>query len=86
MAQILQVIKLLIALGPAIIEFMMALEKLFPENGRGAEKLALLKGYVEGIWNTLGSAVPKFEDMWPKIEAIVAAVKKIGKGTIFKKD
>jgi hypothetical protein len=85
MANIITIIKLLLALGPAIIEFMISLEKLFPENGQGQQKLAMLKGYVEGIWNTLGTAVPKFEEMWPKIEAIVTAVKAIGKGTIFRK-
>ena len=77
--------KLLLTLGPAIIQFMMELEKLFPENGKGQEKLTLIRGYIQGLWGTLGTAVPSFEEMWPKIETVIGVVKSVGKGTIFKK-
>lgn len=86
MGKVLSIAKLLLSIGPAIIGFMMELEKLFPEGGKGKEKLAALKAYVQGLWNTLGDAVPKFEEAWPKIEAIVAFVKNALKGTLFKKN
>lgn len=85
MANIIAIAKLILALGPAIINFMMELEKLFPENGKGQEKLAMLKAYVEGLWGTLGTAIPGFEEVWPKLEKIISFVKSVGKGTIFKK-
>lgn len=86
MANALLIIKLMLSIGPAIIKFMMELEKLFPENGQGAQKLAALRAYVEGLWATLGDVVPKFEEIWPTIEKIVAFVKSALKGSLFKKD
>lgn len=78
--------KLLLTIGPAIIKFMLELEKMFPEGGQGALKLAALRAYVEGLWGALGGALPKFEEVWPLIEKIVAFVKNALKNGLFKKD
>lgn len=86
MANAILIIKLLLSIGPAIVKFMVELEKLFPEDGQGAQKLAALRAYIEGFWSTLGVAVPKFEEIWPTIEKIVAFVKNALKGSLFKKE
>ena len=86
MANALALIKLLLALGPDIIAFIQKLEGIFPESGKGAEKLALLKEYLAAIWDTAGSAIPVFETVWPKIASVVGAIVGLfNKTGIFKK-
>lgn len=85
MTSALVIIKLFMSIGPAVIKFMLELEKVFPEGGQGALKLAALRAYVEGLWSTLGNTVPKFEEIWPTLEKIVSFVKSALKGGLFKK-
>lgn len=74
MANALALIKLLLSLGPDLIAFIQKLEGIFPESGKGAEKLELLKEYLSAIWDTAGSAIPVFETVWPEIARIVGAI------------
>lgn len=86
MAQAIAILKLLISLGPEIIKFVQRLEELFPDGGIGEQKLEILRAYLQSIWDGLGTIIPAFEDVWPKIQAAVAVlVALFNKLGIFKK-
>jgi hypothetical protein len=74
MANAIALIKLLISLGPDIIKFIRSIEELFPEQGKGAEKLAILRGYLEAAWQGFGTAVPAFEEFWPRLKTVIDAI------------
>ena len=74
MSNAIALIKLLISLGPDIMKFMKAIEEMLPESGKGAEKLAILRGYLEGAWQGFGTALPAFEEFWPKLNTVISAM------------
>lgn len=74
MANAIALIKLLISLGPDIIKFMKAIEEMMPESGNGSAKLAVLRGYLEAAWKGFDTVLPAFEEFWPKMQNIIAAV------------
>jgi hypothetical protein len=74
MANAIALIKLLISLGPDIMKFIKAIEEMMPDSGKGSEKLAVLRGYLEAVWEGFGTGLPAFEEFWPKLNAVVTAV------------
>jgi len=74
MANAIMLIKLLISLGPDIIKFMKAIEEMIPGTGKGEEKLAILRGYLEGAWKGFDTFLPSFEEFWPKINTIISSL------------
>lgn len=54
-----------VAAIPLIIEIVKAVEKLLPEKGRGAEKLAAVRQMVEAAYGDVTA-------VWPQIEAVVS--------------
>jgi hypothetical protein len=86
MANAITMIKLLISLGPDIIKFIKAMEELMPEGGKGAEKLAIVRSFLEGAWQGFGTALPAFEEFWPKLNIIITMlVSTFNAAGIFKK-
>ncbi len=70
---------LVIQMIPAIIEAVRKLEDVFPEGGKGKEKLALLKEMLSAAYDGLSN-------IWPAIETIVAAFVKFANTVgLFKK-
>jgi hypothetical protein len=67
-------LKLLLSIGPDLMKFMKSIEDMLPDSGKGAEKLAILRGYLEGAWAGLGNALPAFEEFWPKLNTVITAV------------
>jgi hypothetical protein len=74
MDKIIALIKLLIAIGPGVIALVVEMEKLFPESGQGAVKLAIVKAYVQKAFDFVGGALPTFESVWPKIAEGIALI------------
>lgn len=61
------IVKAVLALLPAIIEAIKAIEAALPEPGQGSQKLTLIRTIIE-------SANSEAATMWPYIEKAVAAV------------
>lgn len=53
-----------------VIELVKVVEKLIPEGGQGAAKLALVRSMLE-------QAVGTIEDIWPSIEKAIALFVKL---------
>ena len=63
----------------AVIELVKVVEKLMPEGGQGAAKLALVRSIVE-------QAVGDVSAVWPQIEQVVGVFVKVANATgMFKK-
>lgn len=62
-----------IELGSLIIGFIRALEELFPEEGQGGLKLALLRQWIEKVFGSFVTVLGNLENVWPEIEAFVTA-------------
>jgi hypothetical protein len=58
---------MVVQLIPAIIEVVQAVEKMLPETGLGAEKLAMVRSMLTAAYNGL-------EDAWPSIEKVVGVI------------
>ena len=56
-----------LGLVPAIISAIKAIEELFPESGKGVEKLDLIRGILETINE-------QSKELWPIIEKVVGVV------------
>lgn len=54
----------------AVIELVKLVEKLIPESGQGANKLTLVRQLAE-------QAVGNVTDIWPQLEAVIAAFVKL---------
>ena len=74
MANAIIIIKLLISLGPDLIKFIKSIEELMPESGQGVNKLAIIRGYMESAWSGFGTALPAFEEFWPKLNLVITAL------------
>jgi hypothetical protein len=74
MASFLTIIKLLLSLGPDLIKFIQRLEEIIPGQGKGEQKLAMLRAYMESIWAGAGDLLPGFEEVWPKIQSVVGGI------------
>jgi hypothetical protein len=68
-----------IAAIPTIIEIVKVVEKLLPENSRGAEKLAAVRAMVEQAFGDVTA-------VWPQIESVVSLFVKLANlSGLFKK-
>lgn len=74
MTQAIALIKLILALLPAIIDAVRAVEAALPASGQGAQKLALIRETLAAGWSVAGDAVTSFESVWPAIERTVGAI------------
>lgn len=62
-----------IELGSLIIGFIKSLEELFPDEGQGQLKLALLRQWIEKVFGAFTSVFGSLDNIWPEIEQFVAA-------------
>lgn len=74
MSKFIEILRLVMALLPAIIEAVKSIESALPQSGLGAEKLKLVREVIEGAFASLGDLKVRFEEVWPSIEKAVAAV------------
>jgi hypothetical protein len=74
-------VKTIVSLLPTIIEAVNTVEKLFPEGGKGAAKLELVRSMLRAA-NEHAGKVEEFEAYWPVIKKTIDAVvafMKVGK-------
>lgn len=74
MSNILQVLRLVILLLPLLIDTIKAVEAAIPEPGKGAAKLALVRGVIEAGYTASMSAMASFEEVWPALEKAIASI------------
>jgi hypothetical protein len=74
MLKYLEIAAFIIGLGPKIIEIVNAVEKMLPENKQGAAKLELVKNMVKSTFEGLGNLKVTFDEVWPSVQKMVAAV------------
>jgi len=76
----LTIIKTVVSLFPLIIQAINAIEAAFPQSGKGAQKLDLLKQVLAGsaeVSEDLDKG--QFDQVWPAIAKTVGAVVSLGK-------
>lgn len=76
----LTIIKTVIGLFPMIVQAITAIEAAFPQSGKGADKLELLKQVLLGsaeVSTDLDKG--QFDAVWPAIAKTVSAVVALGK-------
>lgn len=67
-----QIVQVSVQLLPVIIDAMKAVETAIPGNGKGEQKLALVRGMLETAYDTVQDATVQFEQVWPVLSATVA--------------
>jgi len=69
--KIVEGVKLVVALTPALIDAIQTVERALPQSGQGASKLALVRSMLEGVFNAYTEAVDSFEDIWPALNKVI---------------
>lgn len=69
-----QIIQLVIALLPQLIEAVKTVETALPQSGQGAQKLAIVRSILESAWTTGGQAKAAFDQVWPTLGATISAL------------
>lgn len=66
--------KVVIGLMPLVIDAVKTIETVLPASGQGAAKMKLLKDTLQSTYSTLGDVQATFEQAWPALSGIAAAV------------
>lgn len=74
MNNVLQTIKLIVALLPTLMEVIKALENAFPQGGNGAAKLAALREILAGAFDVVKDLGVTFDQLWPALERVISSL------------
>jgi hypothetical protein len=86
MFKFLIIVKAVLELLPMIITAMKGLEEIFPENGSGSLKLAVIRTTIEKLYTVGKNTTLQFEELWPAIETVIeGTVGLFNKNGVFKK-
>lgn len=69
-----EILRLVVAMLPTIIDAVKAIEAAIPESGKGAAKLAAVRTLLESIYSISGETVVVFGQLWPALEKIIGGV------------
>lgn len=69
-----QILKLIISLLPVIIDAIKTIEAAIPQQGAGADKLALLKTILQATYDSSTETAGQFEKIWPAIQSSVSGI------------
>ena len=67
-------VKLVVSFLPTIVDAINTVEKLFPEGGKGAAKLEMVKGILVAANEQAANQIENFEKFWPMISKVIAGV------------
>lgn len=67
-------IKLVLSIFPALINAIKTIEASIPVDGKGAEKLELLKGVMQTTFENSTKAVSTFEQVWPMLQSVIVSI------------
>lgn len=80
--KLLSIIRTIVALLPALIEAIKAAEAAIPGNGKGEQKLVLVRGMLQAAYEAATDVDNTFEEVWPvvnkTINTVVASLKAAG--------
>lgn len=62
------------ALVPVVRELIDDAEKLFPEGGKGSDKLAAVKAGLEAFWAQVSGDAAVLMTAWPTIQAFIGGL------------
>lgn len=86
MANLLTIVKLVLALLPLLLDAVKAIEAAMPASGAGTLKLAAIRTTLQAAFEAAGEASATFEQVWPALEkATGAAVSLFNATGVFKK-
>ena len=86
MTQIINLIKLVLSLIPAIVSAIQGIEAAFPQSGNGPTKLDIIKTTLQNTYTVADNTMPAFEDLWTKLSGVVSGIVAIFNAAgIFKK-
>lgn len=81
-ANFIQIVQVTAQLLPVVIDAMKAVEAAIPGQGKGEQKLVLVRGMLEAAFAAVQDVTVKFEQVWPVVSAtitnLVAIYNKIG--------
>lgn len=84
--QFLIIARTIVDLLPVIIDAMKAVEAAIPGEGKGEQKLAMVRGILEGAYVAADDTANEFEKLWPAVaRAIAGVVAAFNAAGIFKK-
>jgi hypothetical protein len=82
----LQLVRIVISLMPVLIDAIKAAEEAIPGNGKGEQKLAMIRGIIEAAYSAATDAETTFDQVWPAIQkAVTSIVTALNSAGIFKK-
>lgn len=67
-------IKLVLSIFPAIINAVKTIEASIPVEGKGAEKLQLIKEVLNTTFENSTKAVSTFEQVWPMLQSVIVSI------------
>jgi hypothetical protein len=80
--KLLSIIRTIVALLPMLIEAIKAAEAAIPGNGKGEQKLVLVRGMLQAAYEAATDVENTFEEVWPAlnktINTVVASLKAAG--------
>jgi len=66
--------RLIVSLMPVLIQAIKSAEEAMPESGKGAAKLALVRGIIESAYATATDTEATFDEVWPPIKRAIDAI------------
>lgn len=69
-----QLMRLVIALLPLIRDAVVVAEQMFGGAGKGAEKLAFVRGTIEVVYRRAADTMDDFDELWPALEEQIALI------------
>lgn len=70
----LESIKLVLSIFPVLVNAIKTIEASIPVDGKGAEKLELLKGVMQSTFENSTKAVSTFEQVWPMLQSVIVSI------------
>jgi hypothetical protein len=70
----LELISLVVKILPALIQAVKAVEDALPDTGAGEHKLQAVKGILQAVAESAGTASSVFSTVWPALEKVIGVV------------
>lgn len=70
----LKIARLIVSLMPILITAIKSAEEAMPESGKGAVKLAMVRGMLESAYSAANDTEATFDEVWPPIKRAVDAI------------
>lgn len=74
MSNVIETARSVLALLPATIEAVKAIEAAIPESGKGKEKLELVRVTLQSAYTVGGATLDSFAAVWPALSGMVTGI------------